>query len=288
MMKFFKVIYISQQCRVMPTFTAIALDWLIEPGASKSMTTAKNVPESKLYWRNGNLNSKVETGMETSNSKLEGRNSTSTAATINKKHHWAPIRPALYATPEVTPLPDSPSSFPPSPYIINHKRRGPRLLKSHSEDNVAARKQALEEEKVDENAEGVEKDVTDSAKDIISTVTMPSPVEEEHVNGICDGDLRTCDSGNNSTVTQNGSAVQNGSMKPIVVNVEEGGELEDFLDPQESLSVKSNTEGESNSGLERSFHLNAPTAEFFDAWEGSSNIYAYNSSSMLRCFVFVL
>lgn len=255
----------------MPTFTAIALDRLIEPGASKSMTTAKNVPESKLYWRNGNSNSKVETGMETSNPKLERRNSTSTTATINKKHHWAPIRPALYATPEVTPLPDSPSSFPPSPYIINHKRRGPRLLKSHSEDDVAGRKQALEEEKVDDNAEGVEKDVTDSAKDAISTVTVHSPVEEEHG--------YTSDSGNNSTVTQNGSAVQNGSMKPIVVNVEEGGELEDFLDPQESLSVKSNTEGESNGGVERSLHLNAPTAEFFDAREGSSNIYVYNSSS---------
>lgn len=39
--------------------------------------------------------------------------------------------PALYATPTVAPLPlpESPSSFPPSPYIVNHKRRGPRLQK---------------------------------------------------------------------------------------------------------------------------------------------------------------
>jgi hypothetical protein len=43
--------------------------------------------------------------------------------------------PALYATPESTSLPDSPSSFLGttwSPYLINHKRRGPSLAKTFS------------------------------------------------------------------------------------------------------------------------------------------------------------
>uniref|UniRef100_A0A0A9F909 Uncharacterized protein n=1 Tax=Arundo donax TaxID=35708 RepID=A0A0A9F909_ARUDO len=56
----------------------------------------------------------------------------------------APVRtqtsPALYATPESTPLPDSPSSFPGtwSPYLINHKRRGASLAKTLSQGDVGS------------------------------------------------------------------------------------------------------------------------------------------------------
>jgi len=48
--------------------------------------------------------------------------------------------PALYTTPESTPLPDSPSSFPGtwSPYVINHKRRGPGLIKTSSQGDVGS------------------------------------------------------------------------------------------------------------------------------------------------------
>lgn len=47
---------------------------------------------------------------------------------------------SLYATPESTTLPDSPSSFPGtwSPYIINHKRRGASLAKTLSQGDVAS------------------------------------------------------------------------------------------------------------------------------------------------------
>ncbi|KAI8032271.1 hypothetical protein LOK49_LG01G02976 [Camellia lanceoleosa] len=249
----------------MPTFTAIALDRLIEPGASKSMTTAKNIPDSKLERRNNIPNVKIESGMNTPNSRLDRRNSASMTM-IDKKNHWTQITPALYATPESKPLPDSPSSFPPSPYIINHKRRGPRLLKSYSEDDVAARKQALDAEKIDENTKNAEKKATDLSRDVTFTVNVSSPIEEEHVNGICDGELGTSDLGD-SLATQNGSAVKHGSTKTIALNLEEGGELDDFLDPQDSVSVTSNTEGEYNSGVERSLHLATPMAEFYDAWE---------------------
>lgn len=48
--------------------------------------------------------------------------------------------PALYTTPETTSLPDSPSSFPGtwSPYLINHKRRGPGLVKTPSQGDVGS------------------------------------------------------------------------------------------------------------------------------------------------------
>lgn len=230
----------------MPTFTAIALDRLIEPGAAKSMTTVANVPDSKYDWRNNTINSK-----------LERRNSTSTTTTLDKKHHWARIKPALYATPKSTPLPDSPSSFPPSPYIVNHKRRGPRLLKSYSEDDVAARKQAPEEEKVGDNTKVAGKETTDLTEDVACSVTCP--VQQEHVNGISSGEPV-------SSELSSSLAAQNGSAK----SVEEGGELENFLyRQQDSISAESNTEGDSNSGVEQTLYQTTPIAEFYDAWEGN-------------------
>lgn len=229
----------------MPTFTAIALDRLIEPGAAKSMTTVTNVSDSKLDRRNNTINSN-----------LERRNSTSTTTTLDKKHHWARIKPALYATPTSTPLPDSPSSFSPSPYVVDHKRRGPRLLKSYSEDDVAARKRAPEEEKVGDNTKVAGKETTDLTEDVACSVTCP--VEQEHVNGISSGEPVISE-------LSSSLAAQNGSAK----SVEEGGELEDFLDPQDSMSAKSNTEGDSNSGVERSLYQTTPVAEFYDAWEGN-------------------
>ncbi|KAE9467000.1 hypothetical protein C3L33_01094, partial [Rhododendron williamsianum] len=240
----------------MPTFTAIALDRLIEPGAAKSMTTVTNVSDSKLDRRNNTINSK-----------LERMNSTSTTTTLDKKHHWAMIKPALYATPKSTPLPDSPSTpLPdsPSPYVVDHKRRGPRLLKSYSEDDVAARKRAPEEEKVGDNTKVAGKETTDLTEDVAYSVTCP--VEQEHVNGISSGEPVISEL-SSSLAAQNGSAVQNGSAK----SVEEGGELEDFLDPQDSMSAKSNTEGDSNSGVERSLYQTTPVAEFYDAWEELSS-----------------
>ncbi|XP_059659126.1 uncharacterized protein LOC132305508 [Cornus florida] len=155
--------------------------------------------------------------------------------TINQKHHWARMSPALYATPEPTPLPDSPTSFPPSPYIINHKRRGPRLLKSFSEVGVATCKQAVDERDVSENVNNPEKEVADKTNDVTFTVAVPSPVEEEHVNGSYDGVLGRSDLA--------------------------------------LTSAKSNTEAESNNGVgvEQSLNLTPPIPEFFDAWEELSS-----------------
>ncbi|XP_059643932.1 uncharacterized protein LOC132285752 [Cornus florida] len=219
----------------MPTYTAIALDRLFEPGASKSIQAAKNAPHSKLERRNNAPNLNPENRMSAPNSTLERRNSTSMVTTINHKHHWARMSPALYATPEPTPLPDSPTSFPPSPYIINHKRRGPRLLKSFSEVGVATCKQAVDERDVSEKVNNPEKEVADKTKDVTFTVAVPSPVEEEHVNGSYDGVLGRSDLA--------------------------------------LTSAKSNTEAESNNGVgvEQSLNLTPPIPEFFDAWEELSS-----------------
>ncbi|XP_052198173.1 uncharacterized protein LOC127805041 isoform X3 [Diospyros lotus] len=251
----------------MPTFTAIALDRLIEPGTSKSMMTKKNISDSRLPRRNDMPSTNTDEGINTSNSKLERRNSTSTT-TIDKKHHWTQITPALYATPESTPLPDSPSSFPPSPYIINHKRRGPRLLKRFSEDDVGARKKALEENKGNENANTAEKEAADLVKDISPAVT--SPVEVDHVNAIGNGEVGSSNL-SRSFATQNALTVQTSPIEAVEFSLEGGAELEDFLEPQESMSAKSHIEAESNGGLDMSLCQSTPVAEFFDAWEELSS-----------------
>ncbi|KAK9284436.1 hypothetical protein L1049_023609 [Liquidambar formosana] len=235
----------------MPTFTAIALDSLLESGAAKS--TTKSVSDTKTA----------------PNSNLERRNSASTVTvtktTVEKKYHWTQISPALYATPEVTPLPDSPSSFPPSPYIINHKRRGPRLLKSFSEDDVASRQRAQEEDKANGNRADAKTEVLNLAKDDSATVDVAVPISvEEHVNGFHVEEV------GDSNVA-NGLAGENDSPKCVVLSSERDGESEDFYDPQESMSMTSNTDGEDNSGTERSMRFTTPMGEFFDAWEELSS-----------------
>ncbi|XP_058105174.1 uncharacterized protein LOC131248749 isoform X2 [Magnolia sinica] len=141
----------------MPTFTAIAFDRLIEPGHPKSSSKTGTV------------------------AKLERQRSLSTV----KRNHRAYILPALYATPEATPIPDSPTSFTPSPYIVNHKRRGPRLLKTLSQTSAVDCQQVNKKEKIDEDGVNATGDVSCTA-----AVSISSPSEQVHVNGFQDRKLQ--------------------------------------------------------------------------------------------------
>lgn len=313
----------------MPTFTAIALDRLLEPGAAKSMVEARNSPDAKLGRRRSTSNSidaptsimergsgippnpktvrgvhvpsdtnldrgvslppktklergvsvppnaklesgvgihpntKLERGVSVppnaklergvgipSNANLDRKNSAPFTAAVDKEHHWTQISPALYATPESTPLPDSPSSFPPSPYIINHKRRGPRLMKSFSEYDVAAWAKQNDEIKVDDSEGSAEKGVLSACKDDISVPakvldsamddnSSPSgsrDVKEKIFTGVCTGN-------NGISRTANGVVGQNGVTKSVNFNLQQdvGSEPVD-PHPQDSVSLKSNSE----------------------------------------------
>lgn len=338
----------------MPTFTAIALDRLLEPGAAKSMVEARNSPDSKLERRrstsnfidgptsvmgrgsgippnpktmrgvnalsNTNLDrgvslpskTKLERGVSVPpNAKLEGgvgihpnaklergvsvppklergvaipshanldrKNSAPSTATVDKEHHWTQISPALYATPESTPLPDSPSSFPPSPYIINHKRRGPRLMKSFSEYDVASWKNENNEIKVDDSESSAEKGVLSACKDDISvpTTVLDSSMDENRssydTGDVEEKNLTDVSTGKNgSNRTANGVVGQNGVTKSVNFNLQQdvGGEPVD-PHPQDSVSLKSTSENEVNGGAERSLNAATPITEFYDAWEGA-------------------
>ncbi|GER27972.1 hypothetical protein STAS_03703 [Striga asiatica] len=255
----------------MSTFTAIAFDRLIEPGASNSTVPARNSLDSKLEWRHSppNPSQVKETVARTSNLSKEGiiipvhpkldnrKNGSSTTATsaVDKKHHWTQISPALYTTPESTPVPDTPSSFPPSPYIINHKRRGPRLVKSLSEDDVVTCKQSADEIKADENG-------------INGSIKVLGYAVENCLNGSCNNGILSQD-------VENGQEGEKGVVKSFseFSLQQEDGEADDdnFVDPQESMSVKSICESEGNCGAEQSLNLTMPLTEFYDAWEELSS-----------------
>ncbi|KAL2520570.1 hypothetical protein Fot_24493 [Forsythia ovata] len=274
----------------MPTFTAIALDRLIEPGADKSVMPVRNASDPKLERRNSTPDSgldrriiapssKLERGVSVPpNPKLNRTDGSTTKAVADRRHNWTQISPALYATPESTPLPDSPSSFPPSPYIINHKRRGPRLMKCFSEDDVAAHQRAMDENKFDENRKDAEKELAGIAKDDSCihrepvdsfevdnyTPTVPNASTEEDVIGVSDGKHGSSD-------FTYGSTVENSAVKTVAFNLQRDGEVDDFFDTQDLMSVQSNSESEGIGGAERSLNSITPTAEFYDAWEELSS-----------------
>ncbi|CAL5197569.1 unnamed protein product [Lathyrus oleraceus] len=243
----------------MPTFTAIAFDRLIEPGASRegqrSASNSLPVPSTK---------------------KLEGKSSEPTA---RKKVPPRPqLKPSLYATPEVTQLPDSPlhnspSSFPPSPYIINHKRRGPRLLKSFSEANVQAKQEVQEEG----NANGMSSDtvVSSSAGDLQVTFTNTENVKEEQDNGVQDTKLSSSNGGDvgpahkENEISSDPNGMHDDKVAPL--KLERDGESEDFFDLNDSMSLTSYTDGEDNTGTARSAKYSTAGGEFFDAWEELSS-----------------
>lgn len=268
----------------MPTFTAIALDRLIEPGASKSVDKSgpnmkPTIPKPKLI----------------PNSKLERMNSTS--VTERKINHPQISSPALYATPEATPLPDSPSSFPPSPYIINHKRRGPRLLKSFSENNVSSQKKTIEESEVNGKAKLTETKSVDLSNDGSFNFSIHEPDEEGHGNGVNNGPIKVeqangVHSGSIQDERRNGvhdvgfgssnekvgkSQMNNGMPSDIAevklhsLNLDRYDESEDFFDPKESMSATTNTDGDDDIGAESAARLATSGVEFFDAWDELSS-----------------
>ncbi|KAG7026781.1 hypothetical protein SDJN02_10788 [Cucurbita argyrosperma subsp. argyrosperma] len=264
----------------MPTFTTIALDRLLEPGTSKSVD--KPLPK--------HMPALTFNRAPTTN--LERRNSASAA---ERKVQRPQIKPALYTTPEATPLPDSPSSFPPSPYIVNHKRRGPRLLKSFSEDVVSSRQKMNDNDignvNVNVNVNGSDSNDVKLSEGASVTVDLPIPNKNGHRNGLdcatssnvgqngsVDGDHGATAVQHGSNHTNNGSTMmvsndvarEKDSLKVVVPTLDSLGDAEDFFDPQDSLSVASNTDGEDN-GYERSAKFCTPMGEFYDAWEEMSS-----------------
>lgn len=101
----------------MPSFNKVVWETLLEPVVQDSHKSFFN-SKQQLVAAAGNENDE------------EVREDVRTT-----KHVY--ISPALYATPQSTPIPDvasDPSS--PSPYIVNHKRRGGKVFSLRSDENT--------------------------------------------------------------------------------------------------------------------------------------------------------
>ncbi|GAB4848547.1 hypothetical protein Ancab_003253 [Ancistrocladus abbreviatus] len=272
----------------MPTFTAIALDRLLEPVASKTspapgsmkLERGNTTPLSSDDCSKSSISKQVSVPPHPN--KLRRRNTTSFSTTMTtaapamgeKKTQWPQISPALYATPESTPLPDSPTSFPPSPYVINHKRRGPRLLKMSLEQNAPSKQQKdngageiFGNGRLSEIKVGIENLGNFGGGDA-NMGRNSNLVEEEKLHSfhggkggeVCDGKVG------------DGGIGETGEQKVVVgSSLKRESEIEDFFDPQESMSLASNTDAEDSNSVEQSVKTNTPMAEFFDAWEELSS-----------------
>lgn len=229
----------------MPTFTAVALDTLLEPGSRNPRLKPPPTPvrvQRQLH----------VPPVPTSEKK-----------NIPSRPHHA-VSPSLYTTPDVTPLPDSPSSFSPSPYIVNHKRRGPRLLKSYSQDSV------VNDEPVPANHDHNVEATNVSSRD--EGESKGENLEEAVVNGAL-------------SHSENGVAGIEETGTSVAVEVEREVELDDFFYFQDSASVTSNTDTDDNNRGDRSFKPSTPNIEYYDAFEGES---PYELWGFIYCYVVVI
>ena len=233
----------------MPTFSAIALDRMLEPRAAS--TSAETVPSTtRSYYAKPPLSKGKDTRPRMS--------------------------PALYATPDAIPLPnDSPSSFPPSPYIINHKSRGPpRLLKSSSEANVASsQEKTLEDVKASPRRKSTSFSfpISEGNEEVYSSFDFDGVVDGPVGNwSPFDGD----DCNGKSELDNNDLEWENNLPEPVTAKADKESESEDFYDPGESASFTSNTDA----GEEASHRLATSVGEFYDAWDVLSTDSGMQSS----------
>lgn len=236
--------------------TAIALDRLLDSGNPKSMIRTRSAPHPNTESINGSDLRNVEKRDRAPSSKLERG--------ISRKRHWAATSPALYALPKSTPLPDSPSSYPPSPYIINHKRRGPRLLKSLSHDDVAIRKCTNGVEKCALTAHADDLSIPkeeNSANDDNFSVAANTHGKEDHVSSTFAGEKSYLD-------LDDISAAVNGTGKSMDIGSQQKIEADHLIGPQGLMSIEGNADAEDdNGGLECCLSYSTQAAEFYDAYE---------------------
>ncbi|KAG6516684.1 hypothetical protein ZIOFF_027157 [Zingiber officinale] len=182
------------------------------------------------------------------------------------------ISPALYVIPESTPLPCSPSSFSPaSPYIINHKRRGPRLLKSVTQSDAGGKMLPQLEPKAESAApNGTYAKIGDINRQEIGGEQKPGASSGGEVES------------NSSVVELHQVKPEDGFVdnrpvrsdelaRPGSLDLERDKEINDFFDPNGSVSSYSNNELGRNPST--------PSGEYFDAFEEISSDGTSQSSS---------
>ncbi|KAE8715680.1 Detected protein of unknown function [Hibiscus syriacus] len=234
----------------MATFTAIALDSLLEPGPSRSVEDS-----------GPNLKPPIPKPKPITNSKMERSSNTSATRKVNRPQ----ISPSLYATPEATAVPNSPTSFSPSPYIINHKRCGSCLSKSFSADNVSSQEKILEEVDINEKRKLADCKFVDQLKDGFVTYIIPEPNEDEHENGA----THNC-----PIVIELENSVHGGSIQEEHMYDFHDGEFGSYNAEAESSQINNGLPMDVSMLKIGPFNLElfaTPGVGFFDAWDEVSS-----------------
>ncbi|KAG7539513.1 hypothetical protein ISN44_As13g031510 [Arabidopsis suecica] len=253
----------------MPTFSAAALDRSLNSGASVS----REFPST--------LQSKPPILNDESNQPKE------------KTFTRPQMSPSLYATPKEIPRPNSPSSYPPSPYIINHKARGPVLFKWDSEVNVPSHPKTLGEEKIRGD---VHVEATTSLR---KSTSLSFPISEaiavDHTQGIPERTVWDCSPPHGKFWNEkSGRDISNGGigsnnatstlewksylLEPVRIRADKELESENFYNSGASVSFTSNTEVEDFGGAESSHKLATHVGEFYDACDELSTDSGMQSS----------
>ncbi|KAL5668986.1 hypothetical protein ACJX0J_021207, partial [Zea mays] len=214
----------------------------------------------------------------------------------------APVRtqtsPAsLYATPESTTLPDSPSSFPGtwSPYIINHKRRGASLAKTSRGDVGSGGSQPKLQVMLSALPKGGEPTAAEEPEFAFQQsengqTEGDSGVEEAPIYG--KNEMLLKDKGSMSAKNEQEQPefeFQRGSLeasvrsvnvgRPLIAGAPKNDESDTFLELQDLISVSSHTEADGAGTQERWWKpssplgtsVGTPGAEFYDAFEEISS-----------------
>ncbi|KAI3862319.1 hypothetical protein MKX03_017396 [Papaver bracteatum] len=194
------------------------------------------------------------------------------------------VSPSLCKTPETTSsLPESPFSLPPSPYVVNHKRRGINLQKSHSQSEVLER--AVEDNIEDRRFDSLQASHSLGDVSVFEITNKLTDISEE-VDEIGE---KTSNLNDELGEENDVSGERNSSWNDVISEksallVANGNELDkeiaidDFFNPQESMSYTSNTDAEDNAWGQRSFNMSTMTAEYYDACEELSSVGSLQSS----------
>ncbi|XP_057824083.2 uncharacterized protein LOC131036253 [Cryptomeria japonica] len=231
----------------MPTFSVIALDRILEPTTSNNNGSRNNSGsasgKTKVQDENGNKSSKKPKNV---------------------------ISPSLYATPQRTPIPDYPTSFNPSPYVVDHKRRVPFVVK-----DVKGFEPRTKENRTEGKGEN---DTSIVEGEAIAVSDGPEFVETTVKNKYLTlaGGLDSGDSMANE-VPEDSVLGVGGLRHNFGLKEEKESDCDDeFLEVDEWKSVASSSDAESRSRRSYNFSTQTGQSEYFDAME---DIYTEDAAS---------
>ncbi|XP_010446298.1 PREDICTED: uncharacterized protein LOC104729105, partial [Camelina sativa] len=184
------------------------------------------------------------------------------------------MSPSLYATPKEIPRPNSPSSYLPSPYIINHKARGPPLVfksDSHLDDDPS--------EKICEATSSLSKATSSLSKSTSLSFPVSDATAVGHTQGIPERPVWDCSPPHGNywkpgrDICSNGETGSNNAtnplewksylLEPVRIKADKELDSEHFYNPRESVNFTSNTEVQGVGGAASSH--NTTVGEFYDA-----------------------